>query len=107
MSREVRLRIFIVGEEVLHLVDFDDSDEKAMFEIGEEDEVVLAEVLAEGKNGLTSVSVEIVDHQVPTDVPSTSHDSVSEISYASFCWIKRFRHVVDPEESTPKKDAKE
>ena len=60
MSRKTRGNFFLV-QKVLELLDFDDSDEEALFEI-DKDEVVLIETLAESDDPAT---VEIIDHQVP------------------------------------------
>ena len=66
MSRKTRRREFVLGEEeILQLLDFDDSDEEALLEIDEEDKIVLAEALAESASG---DEPKIVDHDIPLEV---------------------------------------
>ena len=101
MSRKTRRREFVLGEEeILQLLDFDGSDEEALLEIDEEDEIVLAEALAESASGNEPKIVEIVDHDMPLEELPHSPELATVIG-TSYCWTKEFPTVVPPEENPP------
>ena len=107
MSRKTRRREFVLGEEeILQLLDFDDSDEEALLEIDEEDKIVLAEALAESESGDEPKIVEIADHDIPLEEPPHSPELATVIG-TSYCWTKVFPTVVPPEENPPNNDTGE
>ena len=106
MSHKTRRREFVLGEEeILQLLDFDDSDEEALLEI-DEDEIVLAEALAESASGDEPKIVEIVNHDIPLEEPPHSPELATVIG-TSYCWTKEFPTVVPPEENPPNNDTGE
>jgi len=98
MSRKLRRREYILSsEEVLQLLEIDDSDEEGLFEIDEEDEVLLDESTPE--RGDDPTTIEIVDHHVPMEKAPANPDSSETMIGASFRWTKRFSKLAQPEEN--------
>ena len=70
----------------MQLLDFDDSDEEALFEIDDADEVVLAESVPDKEDEVRTV--EIVDRQVPEEEPPANTDSGTTCCY-QFLLVKK------------------
>lgn len=103
MSRKTRRREFLLSsDEIVQLLDFDDSDEEALFEIDDEDEVVLAESVPDKEDEVRTV--EIVDGQVPEEEPPANTDSGTTV-VTNFCWSRNFPPVIQPGDDPPDNSA--
>ena len=103
MSRKTRRREFLLSaDEIVQLLDFDDSDEEALFKIDDEDEVVLAESVPDKEDEVRTV--EIVDRQVPEEEPPANTDSRATV-VTNFCWSRKFPPVIQPGNDPPDNSA--
>ena len=92
-----RLREFLLSSaEALHLLDCDDSDEDALFDIDVEDEEVIANNVPTSEN--EHVTVEIVDPDVILPEPVEGNLPIWDIN---FRWSKRFPYACSVSEAAP------
>ena len=76
-----------------------------MFDIGEEDDVLLVE--STPYRGDDATTIEVVDHHVPVEEAPVNPDSSETMIGASFLWTKRLPKLVQPEDNPPNNDASE